>query len=113
MTDENAHVQYTGVSNHLILKNLEVLNNAGAQIVLRCVIIPGVNDNTAHFEAIGRIADQYDGIIEVDVEPYHDLGNSKRQRLGEEKVLEEIKPVDKEEKERYLKMIPTKKKCIY
>ena len=113
MTDEKTHIQYTGVSNQLILENLKALNDTGDQIVLRCIIVPGVNDNEEHFDAIGHLADQYDGIIEVDVEPYHDLGNSKRERLGEEKVLIDIKPVDKQEKERYLSRIKTKKKVVY
>lgn len=113
MTSEEDHKYYTGVSNQLILKNLEALNQGGAKIVLRCVIIPGVNDNEEHFQTIARIADDYDGIIEVDVEPYHDLGNSKRRRLGEAEVLTDVTPVDKQEKENYLKRIKTKKKVIY
>lgn len=113
MTDEKTHIQYTGVSNQLILENLKVLNDTGAQIVLRCIIVPGVNDNEEHFDAIGHLADQYDGIIEVDVEPYHDMGNSKRERLGEKTVLTGIVPVDKQEKERYIREIKTKKKVVY
>lgn len=112
MTDNIAHARYTGVTNDLILKNLEILSNVGANIVLRCIIVPGINDNAEHFKTIGQIADKYDGITSINIEFYHDLGNSKRKHLGEEEVLKEIKIADKQQKECYIKAIKTGKKCI-
>jgi len=111
MTDEQKHLEYTGVSNKLILKNLEALNDAGAKIVLRCVLIPTVNDNDEHFEAIGRIADKYDGITAVNIEPYHELGNSKRAGIGKDATFEDIEIPNKEVVKSYLDRIHTKKPC--
>lgn len=112
MTDNELHKKYTGVSNKLILSNLEMLNRGGAKIILRCIIIPTINDNDEHFKAIGKLADMYEGIQSVHIEPYHDMGNSKRVHLGEPLVLQELKIADKKTKEEYLKKIITKKTCI-
>ncbi len=81
-TNPEKHKEYTGVSNELILANLEKLNAAGAKVVLRCPIIPGYNDRDDHFRAIGALADRLDCITRVDVEPYHPLGRSKCDGLG-------------------------------
>ncbi len=113
MTDSVLHKKYTGVSNELIIKNLERLNELGAKIVLRCVIIPGINDDREHLEAIGKIADKMDSIYEVCIEPYHSMGNSKRANMDKAATLEEIQPPQKEDIERIIKIINTKKKCTY
>lgn len=112
LTDEDMHKKYTGVSNKLILKNLDELANLGVKIRLRCVIVPTINDTKEHFEAIGKIADKYDSIVAVDMEPYHNLGNSKLQHLGKEKIMDIPIPTE-EEKNNYLKQINTKKIINY
>jgi glycyl-radical enzyme activating protein len=86
-TDPARHRQYTGVSNDLILANLlaldaECARSAGAALVLRCPIIPGLNDRADHFAALARLAEQLSHLVEIHILPYHPLGGSKRQRLG-------------------------------
>lgn len=112
LTNEEMHRKYTGVSNKLILKNLDELANMETQIRLRCIIIPTINDTNEHFEAIGKIADKYDNIIAVDLETYHNLGNSKLLHLGKEKI-QDIPIPSEEEKRNYLRKIKTKKIINY
>lgn len=81
-TDSGKHREYTGVPNDMIMANLSALSAAGARIVLRCAIIPGLNDRPDHFAAVARLAEELNGIQAVDVLPYHPLGTSKTQRLG-------------------------------
>ena len=81
-TDPDRHRQFTGVDSRLIQENLHRLSKAGACITLRCPIIPGYNDNPGHFAGIGRLTHALPGIRQVDVLPYHALGNSKRAQLG-------------------------------
>ena len=50
--------------------------------VLRCPVIPGVNDTRAHFEGIARIVQKYQNIQAVEVMAYHSLGEGKRTALG-------------------------------
>jgi len=81
-SDTNRLMQYTGADYQHIYENLLRLNDTGIDIVLRCPIIPGINDCDAHFRAIGRIADKLKNVSRIDVEPYNPLGQSKFMRLG-------------------------------
>lgn len=81
-SDPERHRKYTGVDGSLIRENLEYLNSVGAQIVLRCPIIPGYNDRSDHFDAIAATAERLTNVIRVELEPYHALGESKYNALG-------------------------------
>ena len=82
MTDPEQHRFWTGRDNALIRKNLEMLHDSGAEIVLRCLIVPGVNDTREHFRGIGELTQDLPRIRRVDLLPYHALGNNKRTQLG-------------------------------
>ena len=84
VTGEDAHVEATGVPFAPILANMERANEAGVPIVLRCPIIPGINDKEEHYEAIASLADKLAGVTKVDLEAYHSLGTGKAPRLGKE-----------------------------
>ncbi|MBQ4452808.1 MAG: glycyl-radical enzyme activating protein [Clostridia bacterium] len=84
LADGEAHKRWTGADNRLIMQNLSLLSRAGADIVLRCPIIPGVNDTRGHMEDIARTAHMNPGIRQIDLEPYHPLGIEKCLRLGRE-----------------------------
>lgn len=86
-TDSARHKQFTGVGNERILDNLHRLDAAGAQIVLRCPLIPGYNAREEHLHAIAALAESLRGVIRIDVEPYHPLGKSKSEAIGEEYPL--------------------------
>ncbi|MBQ9085214.1 MAG: glycyl-radical enzyme activating protein [Clostridia bacterium] len=83
-SDEARHREYTGVSFAPILSNLERLSELGAKILMRCPIIPGYNDREEHFAFIGELAERLDGVIGVDVMPYHPLGRDKSFQIGRE-----------------------------
>jgi len=89
-TDSALHKQFTGVPNERILTNLHSLSEAGAHIILRCPIIPGYNDRRDHLEAIGELAQKLNGVLQIEVEPYHPLGASKSADIGKEYPLPDI-----------------------
>ena len=89
-TDPVRHKTYTGVDNEQILQNLQLLNTLGKQTVLRCPIIPTLNDRPEHFRGIGVLAERLACVTEVVVEPYHAYGSSKYARLDREYSLPEI-----------------------
>ncbi len=89
-TDMELHKQFTGISNQLVLDNIQALDRAGAKITLRCPIIPGLNDRQEHFEAVAAFAQQLQNVQEINILPYHPLGNSKNQRLGKTPPLTNI-----------------------
>jgi glycyl-radical enzyme activating protein len=83
-TEPEAHRRLTGADGRLILANLEGLSAAGASIVFRCPIVPGLNDRPAHLAAIGVLASRLPGVRRVDLLPYHRLGSAKLASIGRE-----------------------------
>lgn len=77
--DDGLHRRLTGVSNRLILSNLDKLCRFGASIRIRIPVIPGLNDG--ELEALAR----YIAPLPVKaVEPmaYHDTARGKYEALG-------------------------------
>lgn len=96
-TDPHIHKKYTGVDNELILKNLFFVDAYGAKIILRCPIIPGVNDREEHFRGIAALAHRLRNVIEINIEPYHSLGTGKCECLGVENAMVNFRiPADTE-----------------
>lgn len=81
-TDSGKHEAYTGVPNDRILANLRMLDDMGCKIILRCPIIPTLNDTEEHLEGIASVANSLKNILQIDVEPYHPLGMGKAESLG-------------------------------
>ena len=73
---------YTGVSHARIRENLFKLNQAHANIILRCPIIPTYNARQEHYQGIIALANQLSHITEVHILPYHSMGCAKGERLG-------------------------------
>ena len=80
--DAVKHKEHVGVDNAAILRNLRMLDASGAKIILRCPMIPGVNDFPANLKALGELAEELKGVVEVDVEPYVAYGIDKAHKLG-------------------------------
>lgn len=104
-TNDEKHIEYTKVSNKLIIENLYKLNNLNSKIILRCPIIPTVNNNQNHYKNIAQIANDLDKVIQIDLEPYHPLGISKCALIGENYAFNHKEFLDEKE-------IQTAKKVI-
>lgn len=84
ITDTSGAEQHIGTGYDRIFETLNVLNQLRKPTILRCPIIPDINDNIEHFRTIAAISMQYDNIDHVEVEPYHPLGIGKTEALGKE-----------------------------
>ena len=80
--DPVAHRSITGVDNALILSNLRLLAESGADVNLRLPLIPGLNDSEENILATGMLAASLPGLREMDVLPYHSTAKSKYVKLG-------------------------------
>ena len=92
-SDREVHRAWTGVPNDRVLQVLAELDRAGKDVILRCPIIPGVNDLPEHFQAIRKLKDTYACICGVEVMAYHDVGKGKWKALGQPYGLEDLKTV--------------------
>ena len=81
-TNEARHRRYTGVSNTGILQNLALVNELGARIRLRCILVNGVNTETEHYTRIAEIARTIKNLDGVELIPYHAYAGSKNLLLG-------------------------------
>lgn len=81
-TDARLHRAYTGVPMALIHENLRALDEKGAQLVLRCPVIPGYNAREDHFLKVAQLASSLKNVQGIELEPYHPLGISKCERIG-------------------------------
>jgi pyruvate formate lyase activating enzyme len=86
-TDPAKHREFTGVPNEQIIENLRLLDAAGVRTVLRCPIVPGLNDREDHFAAVAVLAGTLKNLQEIHVMPYHPLGAAKSQRIGKTYAL--------------------------
>ncbi len=89
-TDRVLHKAYTGVANETILNNLRLLDSLGNRIILRCPIIPTLNDREEHLLGIAETANSLSHVIGIHVEPYHPLGSGKSRMLGRSYALEHL-----------------------
>ena len=91
-TDPEVHKAYVGCDNRRILENLRYLHDSGARVLVRCPIIPGVNDIQTHFDAIAQLTVQLPKLVGAEILPYHKLGVSKAKRIDSE--YQEFEMVD-------------------
>jgi len=82
LLDAGIHKKETGVGLTVILENLHFIASRRKEIILRCPIIPGINDHKLHFEKVVAIAARYPSIKRIDVLPYHKMGVKKAKILG-------------------------------
>lgn len=105
LTNPAEHKKYTGVSNDIILENLKLLDSLGAKTILRCPIIPTINDNDEHFEGIAKTANSLKNIIEINIEPYHPMGSGKTQSLGKDYPLSHLTFPENETVDEWIKAV--------
>ncbi len=85
-----AHKKYIGCSGNELIDNLMVLDSIGARTILRCPIIPEINDSKEHFSYIASLATKLRNLTAINIQPYHATGLQKSHALGERpKYLQE------------------------
>ena len=73
---------YIGVAPEKLLAGLAVLDRSDASVLLRCPIVPDINDNDRHLAAIALTANEHSCVKAVELEPYHPLGLRKYACVG-------------------------------
>jgi glycyl-radical enzyme activating protein len=104
-TDPKIHKKWTGVSNELILSNLDFLIQQGASLRLRCPLIPGVNDTPGHLAGIAALSERYPELDGIDLMAYHNVGNAKYERYGLINPLPGLKTTEESTKQAWLESL--------
>jgi pyruvate formate lyase activating enzyme len=92
-TGTDTHKRLTGQSPERIQQNLELVAQSGAAVVLRCPLVPGVNDGDDHMDAIAGIARRFPGLT-VEIMPFHAMGKDKAGRVGAACAWRPVPPAD-------------------
>ena len=80
--DSRKHLEVTGVSNEIILRNAKKIAAAKKKMRLRLPIIPGVNYNLQHIEEVVGFAKELGPAVEgIDLLPFHDWAEGKYKQL--------------------------------
>lgn len=89
--DSGRHREMTGVPNEQILENIQQLcqelPRRGGKVILRLPLVPGYNDGEEEVLAAAGFASSLEGQPEINLLPYHDLGQSKYEMIGRDYVL--------------------------
>ncbi|MBN1302542.1 MAG: glycyl-radical enzyme activating protein [Melioribacteraceae bacterium] len=95
--NDDLHKNYTGVSNKLILENLNRLIENDANVVLRIPLIPEITDTE---ENLSRVIGYIKGInrtLKIDLLPYNKLSESKYIKLNTESRLGKVETQSEEQ----------------
>jgi len=84
--DSAKHREYTGVPNELILDNIKhVYHDLKVPVIIRVPTIPGYNDSDENIAATAKfVLEELGPEVEVDLLPYHRMGESKNDSLGKD-----------------------------
>jgi len=89
--DSNLHRDCTGDGNELILDNAQRIASMGKPIIIRLVLVPGINDSLDDINSrLSFTAELGDAVKHVDILPYHKLGIGKYKHLDKDYLLEDI-----------------------
>ncbi len=100
LIDEDKHIKFTGKSNDLILKNVKILSELGANINIRIPLIVGVNVDDENLEVKKMIEFLKPlNIQAVSLLPYHNIGKHKYDKIYKKYEGEELQRPSEEKLE--------------
>lgn len=94
--DERKHRQGIGVSNHIILKNLNYALSHHNDLTIRIPIIPDYNDSYEDAQRFSQLFNQM-GIKRVELLPFHQFGQKKYEELNRPYKLQDKKQLHTED----------------
>lgn len=92
--DSARHRELTGVPNELILENIRrlcrELPKSRGRVIVRMPLVPGYNDDDQAVTAGARFVATLDNTPELNLLPYHNLGESKYEMIGADYGLHHV-----------------------
>ena len=82
VSDPERHRRFTGVDQAPIRRHAEMLAAGDTPFILRMPIIPGVNDERAHFETVANLVKHARALVRIDILPYQRAAGAKYGMVG-------------------------------
>lgn len=92
--DNAKHRRYTGVSNTIVLQNAIRIDKKGIPMWIRIPVIHGYNDSEKDVKDFIHFISKLNNVMEVNLLPYHRLGEMKYEKLKRKYVLKDLEPLD-------------------
>lgn len=93
MVDEESYRKYIGGSLSATLDFLGTLAARRIPVVIRHVVVPGINDNEQSIRALAKIVSQFDNVQSVELLPYKNLCLEKYESMGLDFALKDTPPL--------------------
>jgi pyruvate formate lyase activating enzyme len=103
--DPGKHEEAAGIPNELILENLRFLDSAGAKIIVRIPVVPGVNDGGDEIGRIAGILSELENLRYAELLPLNHAGEGKYASLGMEYKIKDYAPPSPEDLGRLAKIL--------
>ena len=84
VSDPELHRRFTGVEQARIRRHAGMLAQGDTPFILRMPVIPGVNDNEAHFRTAAELVQGAKSLIRIDILPYQRAAGAKYEMVGME-----------------------------
>ncbi len=98
--DEAKHIAGTGVSNKLIITNIQSALTMNKAMLNRIPVVPGFNDSLDDAKGFAHLMTSL-GVDKVELLPFHQLGQNKYDMLGLAYRLDGIRQMHKEDLREY------------
>lgn len=97
LISDSRHKKYTGVSNKVILENLERLSekDRGRDVFIRFPVVPNITDGNRELDEIIEFISSLKDINKVNLLPFHNV-REKYERLGRKYRIKNAKSPDRE-----------------
>ncbi|MHB1315935.1 MAG: glycyl-radical enzyme activating protein [Christensenellales bacterium] len=99
--DSEKHKQYVGETPDLILENLKYIISSGREVIARIPVIPGFNHDEDSMRRISAKLGEL-GVKNVNLLPFHQLGENKYLQLGRPYELRGVKALRPEDLNPYV-----------
>lgn len=80
-TDEDGYVKYTAGSLAATLKFLGLCEESGVRVIIRHVVVPGINDNVADVKKLVELVSEYGNVEKIELLPFRTMCADKYKEL--------------------------------
>ncbi len=96
LINNSDHLKYTGVSNKLILDNLEILARKPNKVIVRLPVIPGITDTMENLSSVAELMIKLK-LDRIALLPYHKTGKHKYSLLDRDYEMKDVPEPSAEE----------------